>query len=72
MPLDLLWSKVGSTADLRKFKQHLREIETEDRLPEYTMSLKEIIPAEGKLNARGRRIRTPDTVVVFTPRTRNS
>ena len=72
MPLDQLWSKVGSTADLRKFKQHLREIETEDRLPEYTMSLKEIIPAEGKLNARGRRIRTPDTVVVFTPRTRRA
>lgn len=70
LPLDLLSAKVGSTADLRKFKQHLREIETENRLPEYSMSVKEIIPAEPKLNSRGRKIRTPDTVVVFTPRTR--
>lgn len=72
MPLDLLSAKVGSTANLRKFKQHLREIETEDRLPEYSMTVTEVVPSEPKLNSRGRRINTPDTIVVFTPRGKRS
>ncbi|RYD93999.1 MAG: RepA family protein [Sphingomonadales bacterium] len=68
MPLDLLSAKVGSTASLAKFKQHLKDVEADDRLPEYRVTLKDVIPAEGRTDSRGRRISKPDTVVLLTPR----
>ncbi|KKC24089.1 replication initiator protein A [Sphingomonas sp. SRS2] len=68
MPLDLLSAKVGSTASLAKFKQHLKDVEADDRLPEYRVTLKDVIPAEGRTDSRGRRISKPDTVVLLAPR----
>lgn len=68
MPIELLSAKVGSTASLAKFKQHLKDVEAEDRLPEYRVSLKDVVPAEARTDSRGRRITKPDTVVVLTPR----
>lgn len=70
MPLEQLAGKVGSTASLAKFKQHLREVESDDRLPEYEVALKEVMPETPRINSRGRRIMTPDTIVVLTPRDR--
>lgn len=70
MPIEMLSAKVGSTASLSKFKQHLKEVESDDRLPEYEVSLKDVMPATPRTDSRGRRITTPDTVVVLTPRER--
>ena len=70
MPLEMLSAKVGSTASLSKFKQHLKEVESDDRLPEYEVSLKDVVPTTPRTDSRGRRITTPDTVVVLTPRER--
>ncbi|WP_277925100.1 replication initiator protein A [Sphingomonas sp. BAUL-RG-20F-R05-02] len=68
MPLDLLSTKVGSTASLHRFKHHLKEVEAEDRLPEYSISLKNVVPDQPRIDSRGRRISKPDTVVVLTPK----
>jgi plasmid replication initiation protein len=68
LPIEMLSQKVGSTASIAKFKQHLKDVETDDRLPEYKVSLKDVIPAEVRTDSRGRRITKPDTVVVLTPR----
>lgn len=70
MPIEMLSAKVGSTASLSKFKQHLKEVESDDRLPEYAVSLKDVVPTTPRTDSRGRRITTPDTVVVLTPRER--
>ena len=64
--------KVGSASSLSKFKQHLKEVESDDRLPEYAVTLKDVIPDTPRIDSRGRRINKPDTVVVLTPRTRRS
>lgn len=72
MPLDLLSAKVGSTASLAKFKQHLKDVEADDRLPEYRVTLKDVVPVEGRTDSRGRRISKPDTVVLLTPRQKKS
>jgi plasmid replication initiation protein len=68
MPLELLSAKVGSTASLHRFKHHLKEVESDDRLPEYSVILKDVVPDEPRLDSRGRRITKPDTVVVLTPK----
>lgn len=68
MPLELLSAKVGSTGSLARFKQSLKVVEAEDRLPEYQISLKDVVPVEARTDTRGRRITKPDTVVVLTPR----
>lgn len=68
VPLELLAGKVGSAASLAKFKQHLREVESDDRLPEYRITLREEMPENPRINSRGRKIMAPDTVVILTPR----
>lgn len=68
MPIELMSMKVGSTAPISKFKQHLKEVEADDRLPEYRVTLREVLPAEGKTDSRGRRMTKLETVVVLTPR----
>ena len=70
MPIEMLSLKVGSTASLSKFKQHLKAVEASDDLPEYKVALKDVIPSETRLDTRGRRMTKPDTVVVLTPRHR--
>lgn len=68
LPIELLSKKVGSTAEGSKFKQHLKAVEARDDLPEYKLTLKEIVPSEPRLDTRGRRVTKLDTVVVLTPR----
>lgn len=70
LPLELLSRKVGSTANPSKFKQHLKAVEASDDLPEYKVTLKEVVPSETRLDTRGRRITKLDTIVVLTPRGR--
>ena len=72
MPIEMLSAKVGSSSSLSKFKQHLKEVESDDRLPEYAVTLKDVIPDTPRIDSRGRRITKPDTVVVLTPRTGRS
>jgi len=70
MPIEMLSVKVGSTATLARFKHYLKGVEAGDSLPEYRIALKDVIPSEERFDARGRRLTTPDTVVVLTPRTK--
>lgn len=70
LPLAALALKVGSTAPLSKFKQHLKAVEASDDLPEYKVSLRDVIPHVERFDTRGRRITKPDTVVVLAPRHR--
>ena len=71
-PIELMSRKVGSTANPSKFKQHLKAVETRDDLPEYRLSLKDVVPSETRLDTRGRRVTNLDTIVVLTPRNRAS
>lgn len=68
MPIETLALKVGSSASLAKFKQHLKGVEASDDLPEYKITLTDVIPSTTRRDTRGRRMTTPDTVVVLTPR----
>ncbi|WP_254606521.1 replication initiator protein A [Sphingomonas bacterium] len=70
LPFEILARKVGSTGSAHRFKQHLRSVEADDALPEYKISLRDVLPAETRYDSRGRRIGTPDTMVMFTPRNR--
>ncbi len=70
MTLGALALKVGSTAPLSKFKQHLKAVEASDDLPEYRVSLRDVTPNIDRFDTRGRRITKPETVVVLAPRER--
>jgi plasmid replication initiation protein len=65
MPLDEMSIKIGSNMNLRQLKLTLKEIARENRIPEFTVSLRDVVPATPRLDTKGRRITTPDTVVVM-------
>ena len=68
MPLEALSTKVGSTAPLARFKHYLKSVEADDSLPEYRVALRDVIPSVERFDARGRRMTTPDTIVVMIPK----
>lgn len=66
--LEALWVKVGSTGTLRKFKLQLKDIAAENKLPEYTVELLDVVPAEPRRDSMGRRVSAAETIVVMKPR----
>ena len=65
--LEALQRKVGSTASARKFKQTLKLVEIENRLPEYEICLDET-GTETRTDTIGRRKSTVQTFVTMKPK----
>jgi plasmid replication initiation protein len=72
VPLETLAAKIGSTAPTRALKLQLKRIAAENKLPEYTIDVREIVPAVPARDRLGRRIGKTETVVVMRPKERGS
>lgn len=70
VPLDILAAKIGSTAPLRALKLQLKKIAADDRLPEYSIIVREIVADEPARDRIGRRTAKTETIVVMQPRPR--
>ncbi|UYY79623.1 replication initiator protein A [Sphingomonas sp. R1] len=68
VPLEYLASKIGSQAGTAKFRQQLKKVESEDRLPEYEIAIHDIVSNDKVEDARGRKIRKQQTMVVLRRR----
>jgi plasmid replication initiation protein len=63
VPLEFLASKIGSQASLAKFRQQLKKVESDNRLPEYEIAVHDVLSDDRVEDARGRMIRKPQTMV---------
>ena len=70
MKMETLALKVGSMMRARGFKKSVKDIAIADQLPEYEIEVRDVEPETERLDSRGRRVRTPDTVVTLKPRGR--
>ena len=70
MKMETLAIKVGSMMRSRGFKKSVKDIAIADQLPEYEIEVRDVAPEEDRFDTRGRRVRTPDTVVTLKPRAR--
>jgi plasmid replication initiation protein len=68
MTIEELYAKVGTTGPINEFKRQMKTIDKENRIPDYRIELIDVIPEIPRLDARGRRIGKPCTLVVLTPR----
>ncbi|MBY0307041.1 MAG: replication initiator protein A [Sphingomonas sp.] len=68
MPIEVFAAKVGSVGTIAQFKRSLKEIDKSGRIPQYRVTLAEVLPHEPRFDSRGRRINTPSTIAVLTPR----
>lgn len=68
MSIEELYTKVGTTGPISEFKRQMKTIDKENRIPDYRIELIDVIPDAPRLDARGRRIAKPGTLVVLTPR----
>jgi DNA repair exonuclease SbcCD ATPase subunit len=68
MTIEELYAKVGTTGPINEFKRQMKTIDKENRIPDYRIELIDVIPDILRLDARGRRIGKPCTLVVLTPR----
>jgi plasmid replication initiation protein len=70
MPLETLAQKFGAKTATRRLKSLLKEIQTDNRLPEYEIAVREVLPAVPQLDSRGRKKGKPETIVALIPRDR--
>ena len=68
MPIELFAQKIGSSAPIKKLKNTLKEIEAENRIPEYRAELREIIDDEKVTDSLGRKRTKVRSVVVLRAR----
>ncbi|MBB3694955.1 replication initiator protein A [Sphingomonas sp. BK580] len=68
MPIERFAQKIGSSATIKKLKNTLKEIEAEDRIPEYRVELRDIIEDEPAIDSLGRKRKKVRSVVVMRPR----
>jgi len=66
--LEILAAKIGSTAPLRALKMQLKKIAAEDRLPDYSIVIREIVPDAPTLDKIGRKTSKTETIVIMKPR----
>ena len=64
--LAALYEKVGSRSAMRRFKQHIMDIEQGDSLPHYTISVRD------QIDGHRTRARPDETIVTFSERTRGN
>ena len=70
MPLDILGAKIGSTSPLRTLKSQLKKIALEDKMPAYSIDVREVVPKIPARDKMGRKVGKPETVVVMRPKDR--
>jgi plasmid replication initiation protein len=68
MSLELLGAKIGSTSPSRSLKLQLKKIAAEDKIPEYSIEVRDVIPTSPVRDTLGRKIGSPQTVVVLRPK----
>ena len=68
IPLEDLQLKVGATCAPKQFKQLLRGIEADDRLPQYRIAVHDQVDEGGREDSLGRRISKVRTIVSLAPR----
>jgi plasmid replication initiation protein len=70
MPLEMLGAKIGSTSPLRTLKSQLKKIAYENKMPTYSIDVREVVPEVPLRDKLGRKIGRPETVVVMRPKDR--
>lgn len=70
MPLEMLGAKIGSTSPLRTLKSQLKKIAAENKMPSYSIEVREVVPEVPARDKLGRRVGKPETVVVMKPKDR--
>ena len=71
-PLEMLGAKIGSTSPLRTLKSQLKKIAAGNKIPSYSIDVREVVPEVPARDKLGRRVRKPETVVVMRPKDRST
>ena len=68
LPIDVLGAKIGSSSPPRTLKLQLKKIAAENKIPGYSIELRDVVPAEQPRDRLGRKISKSDTVVILRPK----
>ena len=68
IPIDVLGAKIGSSSPPRTLKLQLKKIAAENKIPGYSIELRDVVPAEQPRDRLGRKVSKSDTVVILRPK----